>query len=80
MNAWIGNNPVDQAVGLFGEYFNDNGHWLVDLAVGNEFKITNSFFKKKDIYKYTYSARQSKSVIKYVVANHRIRQVQDIQV
>ena len=35
----------------------------------NKLKITNSFYRHKDIHKYTWEARGTKSVIDYIIIN-----------
>lgn len=82
LNARIGNTPVPNIVGEHGETcINDNGHSLIHFATSNNMRITNSFFRKKDIHKYTWSARGTRSIIDYILANNKIcRQVQDVHV
>ena len=44
----------------------------------NDLKITNGFFRKKDIHKYTWSARGTRSIIDYIIVNKKlISQVED---
>lgn len=41
----------------------------------------NSFFREKDIHKYTCNARVSRFIIDYVLPNNKIsKQVEDVQV
>ncbi|XP_022204516.1 craniofacial development protein 2-like [Nilaparvata lugens] len=48
LNARVGNQPIPQVVGTFGEYhLNENGRQLRDFCTYNELKITNTFFRKK---------------------------------
>jgi hypothetical protein len=57
LNARVGNQPVPNVVGTFGEdCINRNGQTLREFASFNDFKITNTFFRKRDIHKYTWSA------------------------
>ncbi|PSN32284.1 Craniofacial development protein 2 [Blattella germanica] len=52
LNARIGKNPVLNVVGDNGEdVLNEKGRQLIDFAASNSFKITNSFFRHKDIHK-----------------------------
>jgi len=46
-----------------------------------ETKIANTFSMKKEIHKYTWSARGSKSIIDYIIVNRRLKNlVQDIKI
>ena len=82
LNARVGNNAIAGAVGVFGEqHKNSNGESLIMFATSNDLKITNTFFRKKDINKFTWNARGSRSIIDYVIANNKIsKQVQDVHV
>ena len=82
LNARIGNDPVANVVGNNGEHvLNNNGQKLIDFAVTNNFKITNSFFRHRYIHKYTWSARGRKSIIDYVLTNHKLSpQIKDTKV
>jgi exonuclease III len=72
LNAKIGNTPITGIVGNNGEpIINNNGRSLLNFAATNDLKITNTFFRHKDIYKYTWSARGSRSVIDYVLTNKK---------
>ena len=62
LNARVGNQPIPNAVGTFGEdCVNRNGQTLREFASFNGLKITNTFFRKKEIHKYTRSAQGSKT-------------------
>ena len=55
--ARVGNIPIDGILGTNGEITtNSNGHRLKEFASVNEFKITNTFFRHKEIHKMTWSA------------------------
>jgi hypothetical protein len=72
LNARIGNTPITGIVGNNGEpIINNNGQSLTDFAATNDLKITNTFFRHKDIHKYTWSARGSRSIIDYVLTNKK---------
>ena len=61
---------------------NRNGQPLREFASFNDFKIANTFFrkKKKEIHKYTRSARGSKTIIDYIIVNRKLKNlVQDIK-
>jgi hypothetical protein len=78
----VGNQPIPQAVRSFGEdHLNRNGCELRDFATYNNLKITNTFFGKKDIHKYTWAARGLRSVIDYIIVNRNLSsQVKDTRV
>lgn len=82
LNARIGKIPIPEVVGAFGEdTLNRNGHELRHFAAYNELRITNSFFRKRDIHKYTWSARGYRSIIDYVIVNKKLSSlVQDVRV
>lgn len=82
LNARVGNVPIVNIVGAFGEItLNENGKTLRDFATFNQLKITNTFFRKKDINKYTWNARGSRSIIDYVIANKKMSsQIRDTHV
>ena len=81
-NARIGNKAVPGVMGTYGEnHVNKTGSSLIDFAISNELKINNSFYRKKDIYKFAWSARGRKSIIDYVISNKTIcNQVQGVHV
>lgn len=81
-NARIGNTPIPKIMGPNGEKcLNKNGQQLIQFASMNNFKITNTFFRKLDINKYTWSARGLRSIIDYVIINDKLRsQVIDVHV
>ncbi|XP_054708323.1 uncharacterized protein LOC129218133 [Uloborus diversus] len=82
LNARVGNQPIPNVVGTFGEIcLNDNGKQLRDFASFNNFKLTNTFFRKKEINKYTWSARGTRSLIDYVIVNKKLSsQIMDTRV
>jgi endonuclease/exonuclease/phosphatase family metal-dependent hydrolase len=54
---------------------------LREFATYNDLKITNTFFRKKEIHTYTWSSRGSKSLIDYVIVNRKLAsQVRDTTV
>jgi len=60
---------------------NRNGQTLREFASLSNLKIANTFFRKKEIYKYTWSARGSKTIIDYIIVNRRLKNlVQDIRI
>jgi hypothetical protein len=53
MNATIGNKPRHFVSGTNGEKtVNQNARKLIEFATENELRITNTFFKHKDIHKW----------------------------
>ena len=44
-----------------------------DFCTFNKLKITNSFYRHKDIHKFTWEARGTKSVIDYIIINDRLK-------
>lgn len=82
MYARVGKIPIPNVAGVFGEdIINDNGEVLREFATFNELKITNTFFRKKDIHKYSWSARGLRSLIDYIVISKKLaKQVIDTRV
>jgi hypothetical protein len=52
---------------------NRSGTTLRDFCAFNKLKIINSFHSHKDIHKFTWKARGTKSLIDYVIINDRLR-------
>ena len=52
---------------------NHNGAALLDFSAFNKLKITNSFYRHKDIHKFTWEARGTGSIIEYVIINDRLK-------
>ena len=72
-NARDGNIPIDGILGTNGEITtNSNGHNLKESASVNELKITNIFFRHKEIRKMTWSVRGYRSIIDYILTNKRL--------
>ena len=64
LNARVGNQPIAIVVGTLGEdCMKRNGQILREFVFFNDFKIPKTFFRKKEIHKYTWSARGSKTII-----------------
>jgi len=51
---------------------NSNGHKLKESASVNELKITNTFFRHKQIHKMKWSARGYRSIIDYILTNKKL--------
>ena len=55
LNARVGNQPIPNVVGTFGEdCINRHRKTLREFASFKDLKITNTFFRKKEIHKYTW--------------------------
>jgi len=46
---------------------------LRDFCAFNKLKITNSFYRHKDIHKFTWEASWTRSIIDYVIINDRLK-------
>ena len=44
-----------------------------DFCAFNKLNITKSFYRHKDIYKFTWEARGNKSVIDYIIISDRLK-------
>ena len=73
---------VANIVGTNGEAtLNSNGRKLIDFCTFNNLKIMNTFFKHKEIHKFTWEARGHKSIIDYFITNMKTSKViQNIRV
>lgn len=82
LNALVGSTPIDKVFGAYGEYqVSINGQKLREFVTFNDLRITNIFFRKKDINKYTWTSRGLRYLIYYVAVNQKIvSQLQDIHV
>jgi hypothetical protein len=52
---------------------NNNGRGLIDFCLFNKLKITNCFFRHKNIHKFTWEARGTKSIIDYIIINEKLK-------
>ena len=82
MNVRVGNNRVANIVGTNGEAsLNSNGRKLIYFCTFNKLKTMNTFFKHKEIQKFTWEARGQKSIIDYFITIMKTSKViQDIRV
>ena len=65
--------PIDGILGTNGEItINNNGHKLKEFASVNELKITNIFFRHREIHKMTWSARGYRSIIDHILTNKNL--------
>jgi endonuclease/exonuclease/phosphatase family metal-dependent hydrolase len=73
-NGKIGNQPIPECIGTYGEQVtNHNGAALRDFCEFNQLKITNLFYRHKNIHKLTWEARGTKSIIDYIIINDRLK-------
>jgi len=84
LNGWVGDRVVKGIVGPFGvPGLNDSGERVMDFCAERELCIANTFFKHKDIHKFTFVGRArggvNKSMIDYVmVRKEMLRDVCDV--
>jgi len=72
-NGRTGNQPIPECIGTYEEQVtNHNGAALRDFCAFNRLKITNSFYRHKDIHKFTWEARGNRSIIDYIIINDRL--------
>jgi len=70
MNVRVGNNRVANIVGRNGEAtLNSNGRTLIGFWTFNNLKIMKTFFKRKEIHKFTCAARRHKSIVDCFITN-----------
>jgi hypothetical protein len=73
-NSRTGNQPVGGCIGSEGEpTISNNGRFLIDFCLFNNLKITNSFFRHKNIHKYIWEARGLQSVTYYIIVNEKLK-------
>ena len=71
-NAKVGNTPIEEIVDTNGEITtNSNGHKLKEFASINELKITNTFFRHKEIHKMMWSIGGYRSIIDHILTNKK---------
>jgi len=74
LNGRIGNRPIPECIGTYGEQVtNHNGAALREFCAFSKLKITNPFYRHKDIHKFTWEARGTKSIIDYIIINDRLK-------
>lgn len=83
INGRVGRKTNNNVVGPHGELSqNDNGDTLIEICESQLLKITNGFYKHKDIHTYTWTqpTRNLKSVIDYVIVRQQTTlQVNDVR-
>jgi len=75
-NGKIGNQPIPDCIGTYGEeqVTNHNEAALRDFCAFNKLKITNSFYRHKDIHRFTCEARGTKLIILTYLLTYSIEQ------
>jgi len=72
-NGRIGSQPIPECIGTYGEQvMNHNGAALRDFCAFIKHKI-NLFYRHKDIHKFTWVARGTRSVIDYTIIDDRLK-------
>jgi exonuclease III len=72
-NARVVKIPIDETLGTNCETkIYNNGHKLKEFASVNELKITNTFFRHKEIHNMTWSARSHRAIIDYILTNKKL--------
>jgi hypothetical protein len=75
-NGRIGLQPIPECKGTYGEQVtNHNGAAFRDVCAFKTLKIINSFYRHKDIHKCTWEARETKSIIDYIIINTRLKNI-----
>ncbi|XP_030747932.1 craniofacial development protein 2-like [Sitophilus oryzae] len=84
LNGREGRKENDSAIGRFGEEItNDNGERVIEICQLNDLKVTNGFFRHKDIHRYTWTqeTRELKSIIDYIIIRRRSTiKIRDVRV
>lgn len=74
-NGRVGSRKRDMTIKNFGKTtINDNEERLIEFCQNNNIKITNSFYKHKEIHKYTWTqpTQQLRSIINYILVSQRV--------
>lgn len=83
LNSRVGRRINDAVVGPFGEInTNDNGERLIEMCQQHLLRITNGYFRHKDIHTYTWvqHTRNLKSVLDYVIIRQNtILRINDVR-
>ncbi|XP_044762230.1 craniofacial development protein 2-like [Coccinella septempunctata] len=84
LNGKTGRKRDNKVVGPYGETSrNDNGERLIELCESHGLKITNGFYKHKEIHTYTWvqTTRNLRSIIDYVIVKQSTAlQINDVRV
>ncbi|WP_435331512.1 hypothetical protein, partial [Klebsiella pneumoniae] len=79
LNARVGDTAVEGVVGRYGvPGRNDSGEKMIGMCIEREMVIGNTFFKKKEIYKYTWVRQEGgrvvdRALMDYVVVSRNER-------
>ncbi|XP_072382179.1 uncharacterized protein [Diabrotica undecimpunctata] len=83
LNSRVGQKVNNKVVGPHGEITQSNhGERFIQIFENHQLKITNGFFKHKEIHKYTWIqvTRNLKSIIDYVITKQNTLHVMDTRV
>lgn len=58
---------------LWRRYTNRNGQELRQFLSFYQLKITNTFYRKRDTYRYTWASRGQESLIDYIIINNAMK-------
>jgi hypothetical protein len=73
-NARVGAQLIGKCIGSEGEQtVNNNGRDLTDFCLFNKFKITDTFFRCKNILTFMWEARGSNYINDYIVINEKLK-------
>jgi exonuclease III len=72
-NARPGNHSIKDVLGTNGKrVLNENGKMMINFTTFNALKITNTFFRHKDMHTYTWTNRGYRSIIDYILVNKKL--------
>lgn len=84
LNGRVGRRDNDSTVGCFGEdTLNDNGERIIAICELNNLRITNGFYKHRNIHKYTWTqpTKKLKSIIDYFITKKETTmKIKDVRV
>ena len=70
LNARVGNEVIEGIVGRHGVAGrNDSGERLLEMCAEQEFVVGNSWFKKNDVYKYTWLRQDTNGLCVVIKTN-----------
>jgi endonuclease/exonuclease/phosphatase family metal-dependent hydrolase len=73
-NGKVGIQPIPECIGKNVEQItNHTGRALRDFCAFNKLKITNLFYRQKDIHKFTWEERGTRSIMDYIIVNVRLK-------
>jgi len=81
MNSRVGRRTNNKVIDLYGNQ-NDNGERLIQVCQNHLLKITNGFYRHKDIHTFTWvqHMKNLKSVIDHVIVKQNTRlQINDVR-